>query len=78
MSTITISDLLHLSVAERLKLVEELWNSIAAEAATTPGRLPVSEAQRHEVVRRSQAHRSNPDAAVPLEEALARIERSLG
>lgn len=78
MNTITISDLMHLSVAERLQLVEDLWDSIAVEAVDAPDALPVTEAQRQEILRRSEAHRLNPGEAVPLEEALERIERSLG
>lgn len=78
MSAITISDLLHLSVAERLQLVEDLWDSIAAEAADAPERFPVTDAQRQEVLRRSEAHRRNPGEAIPLDEALEHIGRSLG
>jgi putative addiction module component (TIGR02574 family) len=43
-----------LSVAERLVLVEELWDSIAAST-------PISEAQRAELDRRLADHESNPD-----------------
>ena len=78
MDTITISDLLHLSLPERLQLVEDLWDSIAADAVREPGRLRVSDAQHREILRRSEAHRSNPTDAVPLDDALERIERSLG
>ncbi|HEV2736715.1 MAG TPA: addiction module protein [Longimicrobiaceae bacterium] len=78
MDAITISDLLHLSVAERLQLVEDLWDSIAAESADSPERLPVTETQRQLVLRRSEAHRRNPGEAIPLDRALKRIERSLG
>lgn len=78
MSAITVSDLLHLSLHERLQLVEDLWDSIASETGEAPERLPVTEAQRAEILRRSEAHRRNPAEAVPLEEALERIERSLG
>ncbi|HEU0302382.1 MAG TPA: addiction module protein [Longimicrobium sp.] len=78
MDTITISDLLHLSIAERIQLVEDLWDSVAAEAAVLPEQLPVSDAQRSELLRRSAAHRQNPHEAVPLDEALDEIERSLG
>jgi putative addiction module component (TIGR02574 family) len=60
-------------VAERMQLVEDLWDSVAAEANADPDRLPMSE-----VLRRSDAYRRNPGAAIPLEEALERIERSLG
>lgn len=76
MNTITISDLKHLTLAERLRLVEDLWDSIA-EANDSPERLPLSEAQRRTILRRSEAQRNDPGAAVPLEEALERIERSL-
>lgn len=78
MNTITVSDLLHLSIAERIQLAEDLWDSVAAEAAVRPERLPVSDVQRRELLRRSAAHRQNPHEAVPLDEALDEIERSLG
>ncbi len=78
MNTVAISDLLQLSIAERIQLAEDLWDSIAAEATAEPDRLPVPEAQRQELLRRSEAHRKNPDEAIPLDEALERIERSLG
>lgn len=75
MDAITVSDLLHLSVAERLQLVEDLWDSIAAEAENAPGRLPVTEIQRQVVLRRSEAHHRDPGGAIPLEEVLERITR---
>lgn len=37
-----------------------------------------TEAQRGELSRRSAAHRQNPDEAIPLEDALQSLERSLG
>ncbi len=77
MSTAPLADLLRLSLAERIQLVEDLWDSVAAEANEDPQRLPVAETQLHLVSRRSKAYQKNPDAAVPLEEALERIERSL-
>lgn len=78
MSTVPLSDLLRLSLAERIQLVEDLWDSVAAEATAQPDRLPLSETQRQEVLRRSAAYRENPGAAAPLEEALERIARTLG
>lgn len=41
------------------------------------GRLALSQKKRDELVRRSEAHRQNPGEAIPLNEALDRIERSL-
>lgn len=78
MDTITASDLLHLSLAERIQLVTDLWDTVAAEAAVHPERLPVSDAQRAELLRRSEAHRRNPHEAVLLDDALDDIERALG
>jgi putative addiction module component (TIGR02574 family) len=64
-----------LSVDERIALVQEIWDGIAAEVE----RSPLTEAQRQEVERRLAAHRANPDAAIPWEqveaEALARLRR---
>ena len=62
-----------LSVGERIALVEEIWDSIAADAE----RSPLTEEQKQEVDRRLAAHRANPQAAIPWEqveaEALARL-----
>lgn len=78
MSAKTISDLLHLSLEERIQLAEDLWDSVAAEVAAEPRRLPLTEAQQREVLRRSEAHRLNPEEAISLDDALEKIERSLG
>lgn len=78
MNQISASDLQHLSIPERIQLVEDLWDGIAAEAADRPERLPLTDAQRAELRRRSAAYRQNPGRAIPLEEALEQIERSLG
>ena len=62
-----------LSVADRLKLIEAIWDSIAADVEQSP----LTDAERQEVDRRWALHRANPHAAVPWEqveaEALARL-----
>jgi putative addiction module component (TIGR02574 family) len=58
-----LPDFSHLTVAERIQLVEDLWDSIA----DAPEILELSEAQRLELDRRLEAHRANPDAAIPWE-----------
>ena len=64
-----------LNVAERIALVQAIWDSIAAEVELSP----LTEAQRQEVDRRLATHRANPQAAPPWEqveaEALARLRR---
>jgi putative addiction module component (TIGR02574 family) len=72
-ASIPISDILRLSVAERLKIVGEIWDSIASE----PEALPLTEAQRKEILQRSEAHKARPQEAIPLDEAVERIRRSL-
>jgi putative addiction module component (TIGR02574 family) len=64
-----------LSVADRLALVQEIWDSIAADIE----QVPLTESQKAEIDRRLAAHRANPQAAIPWEqveaEALARLRR---
>jgi putative addiction module component (TIGR02574 family) len=73
MTTPAHPSLFQLSIAERIQLVQDLWDSIAAETQE----LPLSDAQRREIAHRSDAHRRNPSEAAPIDEALERIERSL-
>ncbi|WP_026730903.1 addiction module protein [Fischerella sp. PCC 9605] len=48
-------DISQLSVAERIQLAEDLWDSILA----TPGEVPVSKAQQQELDRRLEQYRQN-------------------
>jgi putative addiction module component (TIGR02574 family) len=70
MSTPAIStEYLKLSVSERIQLVEDIWDSIAAEASET---LELSQAQKDELHRRVAAHRADPSTAVPWEQVKSR------
>ena len=64
-----LEEIRKLSVAERLELVEEVWDSIVAEGDD----LPVPESHRRELARRRQAHRDDPGDVVPWEEVRARL-----
>jgi putative addiction module component (TIGR02574 family) len=69
MSKISIADLLDLSVAERIQLAEDIWDTIPKA-----GELPkLTDAQRAELDRRLDAHRKNPEAGSPWEDVKARI-----
>ena len=57
------------SLAERILLVEELWDSIAA----SPGALTLSEAHMRDLQRRLDACREQPKAGSPWEEVKARL-----
>ncbi|TAK90066.1 MAG: addiction module protein [Burkholderiaceae bacterium] len=54
-----------LSVSERIQLVEDIWDSIAAEASTT---IELSQEQKTELQRRVTAHHADPSTAVPWEQ----------
>jgi putative addiction module component (TIGR02574 family) len=57
-----------LSTAERIRLLQDLWDEIAVD----PAAVPVTEAQHAELERRLEAHRANPDACVDWAEAKVR------
>ena len=61
MKPIRISDVLELPVAERLKLVEAIWDSIAE----APEALQLTEAQRAELDRRLDEYEQDPEAGSP-------------
>ena len=69
MKSIRLSDVLELSVSERLKLVEAIWNSIA----DAPEALELSDAQRSELDRRLEEYERNPGSGSPWSEVKARI-----
>jgi putative addiction module component (TIGR02574 family) len=60
-----------LSVADRLQLLDEIWDSLAE----TPEALPVTDAQRKELARRRRAHARNPSAAKSWAQVRARLRR---
>ena len=69
MSTLVKSDVLSLSVAERIQLVEDIWDTIAE----VPEELLLSEAQKAEIDRRLDAYHRNPDQGSPWPEVKERI-----
>ncbi len=61
MASPTITDLLQLSLEERIQLVEDLWDSIAA----APEALSLTEAQKQELDRRLEDYHRDPNAGSP-------------
>lgn len=62
-----------LSVADRLQLVGEIWDSIADEANASPEVLPLSDDQRAELDRRVAEYDADPSSGIPMDESLSRI-----
>ena len=69
MSKFSAADTLGLPVAERLQLVEEIWDTIAA----APDALPLSEEDKRLIEERLEARRRDPQAGSSWEEVYARI-----
>jgi putative addiction module component (TIGR02574 family) len=57
-----------LSLDERVKLVEDIWGSIAQEANVRADALPLSDAQRAELDRRMLDADGHPDERVPWDQ----------
>jgi putative addiction module component (TIGR02574 family) len=51
-------DIQRLSMAERLELIGDLWDSMAASESEPP----LTDAQREELARRLDAYRADPEA----------------
>jgi putative addiction module component (TIGR02574 family) len=67
-----VKEVLRLSVSERIQLVEEIWDSIAAH----PERLPVTGAQQAELDRRLADYRANPGQGRTWEEVRDSLDES--
>ena len=57
MKKITATDALTLSIPERIQLVEDIWDSIAAEADS----VELTEDEKRLIDERLEAYRRNPD-----------------
>jgi len=66
------SEIKKLSIAERILMVQEIWDSIAAEQ----GSLAITEAQKTELDRRIASHDASPNEGRSWEEIKRRLEAS--
>jgi putative addiction module component (TIGR02574 family) len=69
MKPINLTDVLALPIAERLKLVEAIWDSIAE----VPEAIAVTPAQQAELDRRLDEYLRDPTSGSPWPEVKARI-----
>jgi putative addiction module component (TIGR02574 family) len=71
-TAISKAELLELDIAERLDLIEELWDSIATDSQSAE-QIPLTEDERTLLDARLQEYRADPRAARPWAEVRAEI-----
>lgn len=71
MSSADIDEILKLPIEERLRLVELIWESIAA----TPSAVPLGDAHRAVIDERLAEHSRAPSDVLTREEVLAQARR---
>ena len=64
-------EIAELSVAERVQLAEDIWDSIAAD----PASLPITEAQKLELDRRLSTFEAEPSRTEPWSEIRGRLDQ---
>ena len=65
-----LNNVLELSISERILLVEDIWDSIAA----VPEAVPLTDAQKKELDLRLDAYHKNPSSGSPWDEVVQRIK----
>ena len=69
MNVLTDTNMLGLSVAERIQLVEDIWDSISG----TPEVASLTDEQKAELDRRLESYRLNPNEGSPWDAVRERI-----
>ena len=64
-----LDEILELPVPDRLRVVDEIWESIVA----APDALQVPQSHRDELDRRLKLHQEDPEAATPWETVRSRL-----
>ncbi len=68
----TLNEISQLSVAERIQLAQDIWDTIWS----VPENLELTEAQSQELDRRLQNYRRDPESSVPWDEVKQRIRNA--
>ena len=66
-----LSDILQLSISERIQLVEDIWDSIAV----VPDNVPLTEEQKAELDRRLESYQANPSKGVSWRELKDKLQQ---
>ena len=71
MNKVARKDILNLSIAERIELIGDLWDSLAE----VPEAIALTEAQKGELDKRLDAHRKDPAGGAPWSVVRDRIAK---
>jgi putative addiction module component (TIGR02574 family) len=69
MAGVAINDVLELPIQDRLRFVQQVWESISS----SPEALPVTDAEKRELDRRLEAHATDPKPGRSWDEVKARL-----
>lgn len=69
MKKISATDTLELSIPERIQLVEDIWDTIAAQTDS----LELTEDEKKIIDKRLETYHNNPDSGSPWNEVYKRI-----
>ena len=72
MMSTQLSEILQMSIEERIQLVEDIWDSVAA----FPEAVPMTDAQRQELDRRLEAYAQNPNDGISWDELKDKLRKS--
>ena len=72
MSDTDVAEILKLPAEERLRLVELIWESLAA----TPAMVPLGDAHRAAIDAALLDHQENPNDVLTLEQVIAEVRRT--
>jgi putative addiction module component (TIGR02574 family) len=67
-----LSEILQLTIAERIQLAEDIWDSVAA----FPEAIPLTDAQKEVLDRRLQGYAKNPNEGISWDELKDKLRKS--
>lgn len=70
MNNTSLSDIIRLSISERLQLVEDIWDSITA----IPGAIPLTDEQKKELDRRLLEYKLQSGTGIPWDKVKEKIQ----
>lgn len=70
---VEVSEILELSIAEKIRIVEEIWDSIAKN----PDSLPLTDEERLELDKRLQKYRENPTEGIEWNQLKTRLGKKM-